>query len=260
MKILTLAAASAVILFSCNSKAADSAEKKDIVAAAVTTVSTTDTTGFISLFDGKTTRGWHTYGGGPAGEAWKINNGVLSLDTSKKYDKDPSEKVDMKIVGGGNLVTDEEFENFHFKAEWKISPNGNSGILFYVHEDTVKFKEPYMTGPELQVLDNDGHSDGKLFRHRAGDLYDLINCSKETVKPVGEWNLAEIICNNGKLDLMLNGTTVVSTIMWDDNWNIMVAKSKFKAWPGFGTYKKGRICLQDHDNAVAFRNIQIKKL
>jgi hypothetical protein len=134
--------------------------------------------GWQILFDGKTTKGWHKYGGGAVGEAWKVTDGVLSLDTSKKYDKDPSEKVDMKIVGGGNILTDEEYENFHLKLEWKISPNGNSGIMFYVNEDTAKFKEPYMTGPEMQVLDNEGHPDGKLFRHRAGDLYDLINCSK----------------------------------------------------------------------------------
>lgn len=256
MKMFLLAAGVTAIV-SCNSAGTDTEEKKETAEAAASA----DTSGFVSLFDGKTTTGWHKYGGGPVGEAWKINNGELSLDTSKKYAKiNKDGKVDTKIVGGGYILPDEEFENFHLKLEWKISPNGNSGILFYVHEDTVKFKEPYMTGPEMQVLDNDGHADGKLFRHRAGDLYDLINCSKETVKPVDEWNLAEIVSNNGKLDLILNGTTVVSTTMWDDNWNTMVAKSKFKEWPGFGTFKKGRICLQDHNNAVSYRNIMIKKL
>ena len=208
--------------------------------------------GWKLLFDGKTTKGWHCYGKTTVGSAWKIEDGVLILDTTNKKNG--------KNVDGGNLLTDEEFENFHLKLEWKISPGGNSGILFYVKEDTAKFKEPYMTGPEMQVLDNEGHPDGKLFRHRAGDLYDLINCSKETVKPVGEWNKAEIVCNKGKLDLFLNGTRVVSTAMWDDKWNKMVAKSKFNQWPGFGTFKKGKICLQDHDNLVGFRNIKIKKL
>ncbi|MEI9807438.1 MAG: DUF1080 domain-containing protein [Bacteroidota bacterium] len=216
--------------------------------------------GWQVLFDGKTAAGWHTYGGAPVGTAWKINDGVLWLDASTKYDKDPSEKTDMKVVGGGNLLTDEDFENFDLKLEWKIDTAGNSGILFYVAEDTVKYKEPYHTGPEMQVVDNDRHPDGKLVKHMAGDLYDLIACSKKTVKPAGEWNLAEIKSLNGKLDLYLNGENVVSTMMWDDNWKKMVAGSKFKEWKDFGTFKKGKICLQDHDNMVSYRNIRIKRL
>jgi hypothetical protein len=112
----------------------------------------------------------------------------------------------------------------------------------------------------MQVLDNDGHPDGKIIKHRAGDLYDLISCSKETVKSVGEWNDVEIKSLNGKLDFYLNGENVVSTSLWDDNWNKMIAGSKFKQWKGFGSFKKGKICLQDHDCGVWFRNIKIRKL
>ena len=83
---------------------------------------------------------------------------------------------------------------------------------------------------------------------------------KETVKPLDEWNLAEVIVNKGKLDLLLNGTNVVSTTLWDDNWKKLVAGSKFKSMPDFGTFKKGRIALQDHGNLVSYRNIRIKKL
>lgn len=207
---------------------------------------------WIALFDGKTTDGWHKYGGGPVGSAWKIADGNLYLDTT--------EKNNGKIKGGGDIVTDEEFENFDLKLEWKISKGGNSGIMFCVHEDTTKYKYPYETGPEMQVLDNDGHPDGKLKKHRAGDLYDLISCSTETVKPVGEWNQVEIKLLKGKLDFFLNGGNVVSTAMWDDNWNKMVANSKFKTMPGFGTFTKGHIDLQDHDCMVWYRNIMIRKL
>ena len=112
----------------------------------------------------------------------------------------------------------------------------------------------------MEVLDNSGHPDSKIIKHRAGDLYDLISCSKETVKPAGEWNLAEVKCLNGKLDLFLNGENVVSTTLWDDNWKKLVAGSKFVEMPDFGTYKKGKIGLQDHGNAVWYRNIMIKKL
>jgi len=209
--------------------------------------------GWMTLFDGKTTSGWHQYGGGPVGSAWKIADGTLYLDSTERTDSG-------KIKNGGDITTDEEFENFDLKLEWKISKGGNSGIIFCVHEDTTKYKKSYETGPEMQVLDNEGHKDGKIIKHRAGDLYDLISCSKETVKPVGEWNQVEIKLLNGKLDFFLNGENVVSTTMWDDSWNKMIANSKFKTMPGFGTFKKGHIDLQDHDCMVWYRNIMIKKL
>ncbi len=207
--------------------------------------------GWITLFDGKTTTGWHSYGKASAGESWKVADGALYLDTMKKAGWQ---------TAGGDLVTADEYDNFDLKLEWKISTNGNSGIIFYIHEDTAKYNYCWKTGPEMQVLDNDGHPDGKIIKHRAGDLYDLISCSKETVKPVGEWNQVEIKSKNGKLDFYLNGTNIVSTTMWDDNWKKMIAGSKFKGMPDFSTYKKGKIALQDHGNMVWYRNIKIKKL
>ena len=208
--------------------------------------------GWMILFDGQSTKGWHQYGGAAVGSAWKTADGTLYLDTTNKKDG--------KIDCGGDILTDEEFENFHLKLEWKIAPGGNSGIIFYVNEDTALYKRPYETGPEMQVLDNAAHPDSKIIKHRAGDLYDLISCSKETVKAAGEWNYAEIKSLNGKLDFYLNGENVVSTQLWDENWTKMVAASKFKQWPGFGTFKKGRICLQDHDNTVWYRNVKVRKL
>jgi uncharacterized protein YaiE (UPF0345 family) len=211
--------------------------------------------GFVSLFDGKSTAGWHTYGKTGVGKAWKVVDGTLHLDTTGKKDWQVSE--------GGDIVTDEEFENFHLKLDWKIAAKGNSGIVFYVKEDPA-YQYMWQTGPEMQVLDNgtnssEGHPDAKITSHRAGDLYDLI-VSKEAVKPVGEWNTAEIVSNNGKLDFYLNGQHTLSTTMWDEGWRALIAKSKFKDMAGFGTYKKGRIGLQDHGDNVWFRNIRVKRL
>jgi hypothetical protein len=204
--------------------------------------------GFTPLFDGKTTTGWHTYGKDFAGKAWNAENGVLHFDPKKKNND------------GGDLVTDKEYSNFHLKLEWKVAPKANSGIIFFVHEDVAQYKQTYLTGPEMQVIDNDGHPDGKITKHRAGDLYDMIQSKTETVKPVGEWNLAEIISNKGELTLKLNGTIVVKTTMWDENWKNLIAGSKFANWKGFGTYKTGKIALQDHGDEVWFRNIMIKEL
>lgn len=212
--------------------------------------STKNHDGWISLFDGETTRGWHTYGQNTAGSAWKASNGILMFDPAHSQDKSSR----------GDLVTDQEFENFHFKTDWKISENGNSGIIFYVNENTAKYKNTWNTGLEMQVLDNEGHKDGKIHKHRAGDLYDLIASSSEPVKPVGQWNTAEIISNRGNLELRLNGISVVKTTLWDDNWRQLLAGSKFKDMPDFGTFKSGKIALQDHNDKVWYRNIMIKKL
>jgi hypothetical protein len=208
--------------------------------------------GWKLLFDGETTKGWHKYGNQPVGSAWKVKDGCLYLDTAIKEN--------WQIKDGGDIVTDEEFENFHLKMEWKITKGGNSGIIFAIHEDKSSFEWPWQTGPEMQVLDNEGHADAKIIKHRAGDLYDLISSSKETVRPYNEWNLAEIRVDNGKLDLFLNGENIVSTQMWDESWKALIAGSKFKNTKGFGTYKKGRIGLQDHGNEVYFRNIMIRSL
>jgi hypothetical protein len=129
-----------------------------------------------------------------------------------------------------------------------------------VHEDKAKYANTYETGPEMQVLDNAGHPDAKIPKHRAGDLYDLISSSSEPVKPAEQWNHAEIMCKNGKLEFFLNGVSIVKTTMWDDNWKKMVANSKFKSMPDFGTFKKGKIALQEHGEEVWFKNIKIRKL
>lgn len=212
--------------------------------------------GWQLLFDGKSTDGWHTYGMTSANKAWTVKDGTLFLDAENNK----------KLPGkdGGDLVTNEEYENFDLKLDWKIGPKGNSGVIFYIIEDKAKFPNTYNTGMEMQVLDNGtpikpGHPDGKLYTHRAGDLYDLL-ASKEAVKPQGEWNQVEIKSVNGKLDFYMNGEHTLSTNLWNDYWKEMIAISKFKNMPGFGTYKKGKISLQEHGEEVWFRNIRIKRL
>jgi hypothetical protein len=207
--------------------------------------------GWILLFDGQSKKGWHVYQGKSDGSAWKVENGTLMLD--------PKEKKDWQTVGGGDLITDSAYENYHLSLEWKISPKGNSGVIFGI-QDQPKYEHSWHTGMEMQVLDNAGHADASNPKHRAGDLYDLIASSPETVKPAGEWNRAEVRMDQGKLDLFLNGTKVVSTTLWDDNWKKLVAGSKFKEWPDFALFKSGHIGLQDHGDPVWFRNIRIRKL
>jgi uncharacterized protein YaiE (UPF0345 family) len=209
---------------------------------------------WISLFDGKTTSGWHTYGKDAAGEAWKVIDGALMLD--------PTNKQGWQIKGGGDIVTNESYGDFHLQLEWKISKKGNSGIIFFVQDEPKKYNYIWYTGPEMQVLDNDGHADAKINKHRAGNLYDLVAGVEGAVKPVGEWNLVDVINEKGTLTLKLNGVTTVTTTLGDDAWKNLIKNSKFSKGesPDFGKVFTGHIGLQDHGDQVWYRNIRIQRL
>jgi cytochrome c len=208
--------------------------------------------GWKLLFDGKTTANWHNFNSDKIGQAWKVADNALMFDNSQK-DKDG------RVVGGGDIVSNEEFENFELKIDWKISVGGNSGIFFNVVEDK-KFETVWRTGPEMQVLDDAKHPDARFPKHHAGDLYDLIACKFVTVKPAGEWNQARLVVKNGKVEHWLNGYKVVEYQMFNEDWKKLIAGSKFKDMPDFGKAKKGRLALQDHGDKVWFKNIKIRKL
>lgn len=197
------------------------------------------------LFDGKTTAGWHTYLKPTAEPAWEVVDGALQLNPT--------------APGQGDLVTDGEYENFELNLEWKISPTGNSGIIFGVHEDPA-FHATYETGIEMQVLDNKGAEDNKKANHLAGSLYDMQAPAKDVAKPAGEWNRVKLRKQNGHLTFFLNNAKIVDVQMGSPAWNALVESSKFKTWKNFGAYPKGHIALQDHNHQVAFRAITIEQL
>ena len=198
-----------------------------------------------SLFDGKTTKGWHNYLKTSAEPAWVVVNGTLQLNP--------------KAPGQGDLVTDGEYENFELTLEWNISEGGNSGIIFGVHEDPA-FHATYETGMEMQVLDDKNAEDNKKANHLAGSLYDMQAPAKNVVKPAGEWNLVKLRKQNGHLTFWLNTAQIVDAQMGSAEWNTLINNSKFKTWKNFAAYPKGHIALQDHGHQVAFRNIKIEQL
>jgi hypothetical protein len=149
--------------------------------------------GWKLLFNGKTTKGWHTYLRDTVGAKWQVQDGQLIFDPAK-----PKE-------GGGYLVTNKEYENFELQLQWRISKGGNSGVIFDVQEDP-KFDQPYVTGPEMQVLDNIDADDNKKQNHLAGCLYDMAgDASVSKPVPVGGWNQVRIVQNKGHLTLWRNG-------------------------------------------------------
>ena len=207
---------------------------------------------WVSLFDGESLNGWHLYNKPEVDNPWKVEEGLLVFPGREKGSKPEF-----------NLVTDKEYTDFVLSLEWKISEGGNSGIMWAVIED-LKYEHPYDTGPEIQVLDNERHPDALANPkfHQAGALYDMVQPMYDVCKPAGEWNLCEIEINyqTNHGHVTLNGTEIVSFPLHGAAWDDMVANSKFKDWEGFGKSKTGRICLQDHNDMVSFKNIKIREL
>jgi len=209
--------------------------------------------GWQLLFDGQTTNGWHSFNNDTVLPAWKVKNGELVLRITEDGER------------GWDLVTDEEFENFDLRLEWKISKGGNSGIFFGVKEGSG-YGWASSTGIEMQLLDNIDGADRNDPKHLAGSMYDLIDASGTSKpKPVGEWNEARILKSDGKVTFWLNGIITANVDMNSPEWEELVRNSK---WNGtdqyngsdFGKFSKGKIALQDHFDEVFFRNIKIKRL
>lgn len=195
------------------------------------------------LFDGTNTDSWRNFKADTISHLWQIEDGALVLLGK----------------GGGDLVSKEQYENFELELEWKISKNGNSGLFYHVSEGD-SYEKVYHTGPEFQILDNEGHKDGQIKTHRAGDNYDMQSCVEENVRPVGEWNKIKLSVNKGHVEHWMNGSKVVEFQIGSPAWEAQLAKSKFTKWPDYSRAGKGHIALQDHGDKVWFKNIRITPL
>ena len=209
-----------------------------------------------SLFDGETLNGWHRFNRKGVTPIWTAKDGVLTFDPALRPKGDYIH----------DIVTDNTYKSFQLSIEWNISEGGNSGIFWGVQEGE-NHNKPYSTGPEIQVLDNERHPDAKANPkfHQAGALYDMVQPSKDVCKPAGEWNhvLLTIDHNRNEGSVELNGTKIVEFPLSGEEWDTMVANSKFNDkcdFKRFGKMKSGKIGLQDHGNKVSFRNIKIRKL
>jgi hypothetical protein len=192
--------------------------------------------GWVLLFDGKSLEHFRGYKKDEASDGWKIVDGAIT-----------------RVGKAGDLMTREQFDNFELSLEYKICEGGNSGIMYRVLETGGA---SYHTGPEVQVQDNvKGHDPQK-----AGWLYQLYPSKVDTTKPAGQWNELKILLSAKKCTHHMNGTKYCEYVIGSDDWNAKVAASKFSKWSGFGKAPKGHICLQDHGNEVAYRNIKIRPI
>lgn len=199
--------------------------------------------GWHLLFDGETTNGWRNFNATDVSSEWQVEDGTLTLTEQ----------------GGGDLITDEMFENFELAIDWRISEAGNSGIFFNVTEGE-DYDAVFETGPEYQLLDDESAADNQDPTHRAGSNYDLHAPSEEAVRPAGEWNTTRIVVDEGRVQHYLNDVMVVEYELWTDAWREDVANSKFADMEGYGQARSGHIALQDHGDRIWFRNIKVRPL
>lgn len=251
MKKTILIAVVTVLTFSCKDNKNSDADLTDIDRTKDSENMDGDEGEWTSLFDGSNLDNWKAYNSDSTIAHWKIEDNAVVLTPSEGENS-----------GSENLITKDEYTDFVLSLDWKISEAGNSGIMWGVHED-AKLNEPYLSGPEIQILDNEKHPDGKNGPNRhAGALYDMQAPSESATNPVGEWNHFELtidhVKNMGMVEL--NGKKVNEFPLSGEEWDQMIQKSKFKDWQDFAKYKTGHIALQDHGNQVSFKNIKIKEL
>lgn len=197
--------------------------------------------GWTLLFDGTSMQGWRGYGKTAMPDSgWSVIDGTIT-----------------RTAQGGDIVTADAYRDFELALEWKVPPGGNSGVFYRALESADPI---YYSAPEMQVLDDERHVDGKNPLTSAGAAYGLYAPPRGVVRPAGEWNAARLVVRGDSVEHWLNGQKVVAYELGSADWKAKVAASKFNEWKAYGTGKEGRIGLQDHGDRVQFRSIKLRVL
>ena len=193
--------------------------------------------GFKVLFDGTNMHEW-------IGNTrdYVSNDGMISL-------------VPHEGSYGGNLYTKDEYKDFVFRFEFKLTPGANNGLGIR----TPTEGDAAYVGMELQILDNDAPIYKNLEPYQYhGSVYGVIPAKRGALKPVGEWNYQEVIAKGNHIKVILNGEVIVDgdIAKASDNGK---ATADHKQHPGL-LNEKGHIGFLGHGSEVHFRNIRIKEL
>ena len=209
--------------------------------------------GWTLLWDGKTTDGWR---GAKRADfppsCWEIRNDMLCVQKSDGRES----------ANGGDIVTTRKYKDFELVADFEITEGANSGIKYFVDPDMNK-GEGSAIGCEFQILDDQRHPDAKLGvkgNRKLGSLYDLIPAPDNKPFRPGQFNTARIVVKGNHVEHWLNDVKLIEYDRNNQEWNALVAYSKYRDWPNFGNSESGYILLQDHGDEVHFKNIKIREL
>ena len=190
--------------------------------------------GFTSLFDGETLNGWTP----KEGSGYGVTNGVIYCGKGR----------------GGNLLTDQEFDDFILRFEFKLEDGSNNGIGIRAPLGG----DAAYAAMEIQILE-DGAADrgkwGKLHPEQYhGSIYDVVAAKRGALKPPGEWNTEEITAQGRHIKVIVNGKTIV-----DANLNDVTNPETIRKHPGLFR-ERGHIGFLGHGDYLEFRNLRIKEL
>lgn len=209
--------------------------------ATMNTISTKEQAeGWRLLFDGRTTAGWRGFRKQTLPGGWQAIDGALT-----------------RVGEAGDIVTVDEFGDFELTLEWKLAPNGNSGVFYRVTEDDDVM---WHVAPEYQIIDNAYNSEPLKPAQHAGANYDLHPPSRDVTKPIGTWNQTRLLVRGAHVEHWLNDVKVVEYELWTPDWERRVQGSKFKDYPNYGRARRGHIGLQDHGDRAAYRQIKIRPI
>jgi hypothetical protein len=190
--------------------------------------------GFVSIFNGRDLNNWVGNK-----KSYAAEDGMIVI---KPVDE-----------SGGNLYTEKEYSDFVFRFEFQLTPAANNGLGIRA---PLTGDAAYV-GMELQILDNTDSVYANLQPYQYhGSVYGVIPAKREYLKPLGEWNYEEVTATGSKIQIVLNGTTIVDGDISGPRDN---GTMDHKEHPGLKN-TTGHIGFLGHGSVVKFRNIRIKEL
>ena len=156
--------------------------------------------------------------------------------------------------GARDIVAATPYSQFELAWDWRVSEGDNSGLKYFVLEDRES-----AIGHEYQVIDDERHPDALIGPHRqTAAFYDVLPALNRPLRPAGQFNESRVIVAGRAVEHWLNGTKVLQYELGSPALKQAIAASKFKDIARFGTPLKGHLLLQDHGDAVCYRNIAVR--